>query len=131
MKKMNMVEKFTAIKAMLNGEAVENFSLADAMEFLDGRIEQVNKKNAAGNGERKPTKTQLENEGVKNDILNALATIGKPATILDMQKSCNELANFSNQKISALLTQLVKANAVVRTEVKGKAHFALVPQVEE
>ena len=129
MKKMNMVEKFGAIKAMLNGEKVENFSLADAMEFLNGRIDQVNKKNASGNGERKPTKTQIENEGVKAVILNALSTIGKPATIVNIQKSCAELADLSNQKISALLTQLVKAEMVVRTEVKGKAHFA--PKVED
>ena len=131
MKKMNMVDKFTAVKAMLNGEQVENFSVADAIEFINGRIEQVNKKNASGNGERKPTKTQLENEGVKGDILNALSAVGKPATITDLQKSCVELADLSNQKISALLTQLVKANAVIRTEVKGKAHFAPAPKVEE
>ena len=125
MKKMNMVEKFGAIKAMLNGETVENFSVAEAIEFLDGRIEQVNKKNAAGDGERKPTETQVENEGVKDVILNALATVGQPATITDLQKSSAELGNLSNQKISALLSQLVKAGCVVRTEVKGKAHFAL------
>ena len=131
MKKMNTVEKFTAVKAMLNGEAVENFSVAEAIEFIEGRIDQVNKKNASGNGERKPTKTQLENEGVKGTILSALSAVGKPATITDLQKSCSDLADLSNQKISALLTQLVKANAVVRSEVKGKAHFAPAVKVEE
>jgi predicted transcriptional regulator len=45
-------------------------------------------------------------------------------------KANAELAGYSNQKISALLTQLLKANAVVRTEVKGKAHYAL-PAVED
>lgn len=124
MKKMNMVEKFGAIKAMLNGEQVENFSIKEAIEFIEGRIEQVNKKNAGG-GERKPTKTQLENEGVKETIVSALSAIGVPATIGEVQKSSAELGELSNQKISALLTQLVKAGAVVRTEVKGKAHFAV------
>lgn len=129
MKKMNMVEKFGAIKAMLNGEKVENFSVADALEFLDGRIDQVNKKNASGNGERKPTKTQLANEGVKATIVEVLTASGKPMTIADIQKANAEMAELTNQKISALLTQLVKANEVVRTEVKGKAHFALATEV--
>ena len=124
MKKMNMIAKYEAIKAMLNGEQVENFSIKEAVEFIEGRIEQVNKKNAGG-GERKPTKTQLENEGVKETIVSALSAIGVPATIGEVQKSSAELGELSNQKISALLTQLVKAGAVVRTEVKGKAHFAV------
>jgi hypothetical protein len=40
-------------------------------------------------------------------------------------KHNGELGEHSNQKISALLTQLLKAEAVIRTEVKGKAHYAL------
>ena len=128
MKKMNMVEKFGAIKAMLNGEKVENFSVADALEFLDGRIDQVNKKNASGDGERKPTKTQIANEGVKATIVEVLTASGKPMTVADIQKANAEMAELTNQKISALLTQLVKANEVVRTEVKGKAHFALATE---
>ena len=52
-----------------------------------------------------------------------------PMTITDITKSNAELSGYSNQKISALLTQLLKANAVVRTEVKGRAHYAL-PSVE-
>lgn len=122
MKKMNMVDKFTAIKAMLNGEQVKDFSLADALEFLDGRIEQVNKKNASGNGERKPTKTQLENEGIKEQIAQFLRSADEPMTIGDIMKA---VGIESNQKISALVTQMVKCGKAVRTEVKGKAYFAI------
>jgi hypothetical protein len=122
--KLKVVDKFGAIKAMLNGEPVENFSVADAVAFLDERIAITEKKNANG-GERKPTKEQIANEGVKDTIMAVLGEIGVPATITDLQKASAELGAFSNQKISALLTQLVKGGAVVRTEVKGKAHFAL------
>lgn len=126
MKKMNMVSKFAAVKAMLNGEAVEGFTLADALQFLDERIVQVEKKNAsAANGERKLTKTQVENQGIKEQIVSAMGEVNKPVTIADLQKSNANLAALTNQKISALLTQLVKANVVLRTEVKGKAHFEL------
>jgi ribulose 1,5-bisphosphate synthetase/thiazole synthase len=123
--KLKVVDKFGAIKAMLNGEPVENFSVADAVAFLDERIAITEKKNANGGGERKPTKEQIANEGVKDTIKAVLAEIGVPSTITDLQKASAELGGFSNQKISALLTQLVKGGAVVRTEVKGKAHFAL------
>ena len=120
--KLKVVDKFGAIKEMLNGNSVENFSIADALEFIDERIAITEKKNANG-GERKPTKTQLENEGVKNTILAVLST--EPMCIGDMQKASAEMAEFSNQKISALLSQLIKAGKIVRTEIKGKAFFAL------
>ena len=126
MKKFKVVDKFEMVKSLLKGEPVEDFPLDVALAFIDERIAITEKKNASGSGaDRKPTKTQLENEGIKDTIVSALSAIGKPATIADVQKSSADLAEFTNQKISALLTQLVKSGKVVRSEVKGKAHFAL------
>ena len=130
MKKMNMVSKFAAVKAMLNGEAVEGFSLAEAMTFIDERIAQTEKKNASGNGERKPTKTQLENEGIKEQIATVLRSADKPMTIGEI---CKAVGIESNQKVSALVSQMLTVRkgepnpdgCVLRTEVKGKAHFEI------
>ena len=131
MVKMKVVDKFEAIKAMLNGEKVEGFTLNDATEFLDERIAITEKKNASGaNAERKPTKTQLENEVIKDNILAFLATQSAPVTIGAIGKA---IGIESNQKVSALVTQMltvrkgvaVADGKVVRSEVKGKAHFAL------
>ena len=121
-KKMTMTEQYEAIKALLNGETVENYSTAKAIEFIDGRIAQVAKKNATPTGERKPTKTQLENEGIKEQIVSAMAENGNPMTVGELMK---ELGIDSNQKVTSLLTQLRKTNAVVRTEEKGVAYYAL------
>ena len=134
MKKMNMVEKFGAIKAMLNGETVDGFSIAEALEFLDGRISQVEKKNASGaNADRKPTKTQLANEGIKEQIVEYLRSAEAPVTIGEIGKA---IGIESNQKVSALVTQMLTIRkgepnpngCVERTEVKGKAYFALVTE---
>ena len=129
-KKMTVVEKFTAIQAMLNGETVENFSTEQAQEFLAERIAQTQRKNAGKDGEKKLTKTQLENEDTKEIIMAVLSNAERAMSIGDMQKASTELADLSNQKLTSLVSQLVKADKVVRTEVKGKAHFAL-PSAEE
>ena len=121
-KKMTMTEQYEATKALLNGETVENYSIADAIKFIDGRIAQVAKKNATPTGERKPTKTQVENEGIKEQILSVMAENGNPMTVGEVMK---ELGIDSNQKVTSLLTQLRKAKAVIRTEVKGVAYYAL------
>lgn len=131
MKKMNMVEKFTAIKALLNGEKVEGFTVADALAFMDNRIEQIEKKNASGsNGERKPTKEQLANEGIKEQIVAFLRTQSAPVPMGEIMKA---VGIESNQKVTALVSSMLTVRkgevnpngCIVRTEVKGKAHFAI------
>lgn len=137
MKKMNMVDKFSAIKAMLNGERVKDFSLADALEFIDGRIEQVNKKNASGStGERKPTPKQIENEGVKAQIVEFLRSKSAPVPMADIMKA---VGIDSNQRVTALVSSMVTIRkgevnpdgCIERTEVKGKAHFKYVEPATE
>ena len=137
MKKMNMVDKFIAIKALLNGEQVKDFSLADALEFIDGRIEQVNKKNASGStGERKPTAKQIENEGVKEQIVAFLRSQTAPVPMADIMKA---VGIESNQRVTALVSSLLTvrkgevnpSGCVERSEVKGKAHFKYVEPTAE
>jgi hypothetical protein len=124
-KKMTIVEQYDKAIALLNGETVEGYTIADAVKFLAERSAQTAKKNASGGGgERKPTKTQLENEGIKEQIVAVLATAEKPMNIAEMRKADSTLPE-SSQKMTSLLTQLVKANTIVRTEVKGRAYFGL------
>ena len=115
-KKKTVVEMFEEIKA-LPGLSTEQIA------FLEKRIELTKNKNAKSTENAKPTKAQLENEGIKSTILACMTTT--PTTITDLVKSNAELGGYSNQKISALLTQLLKTGEVVRTEVKGKAFYAL------
>ena len=125
-----MVEKYDAVMNLLNGKTAD-LSAAEALEFLADRKAQVIKKNASGaNAERKPTKTQLENEGIKAQIVDVLTNADKPMTIGEIGKA---LGIESNQKVSALVTQMltvrkgaaVEGGVIDRTEVKGKAYFAL------
>lgn len=133
MKKMKVVDKFAGIKAMLNGEKVEGFSLAEALAFLDERISITEKKNASGGGERKPTKEQIANEGIKQEILNFLATQTAPVPMGEIMKA---VGIESNQKVTALVSSMLTIRKgevnpegkIVRSEVKGKAHFALAEQ---
>jgi hypothetical protein len=131
MNKLKIVDKFSAIKAMLNGESVKDFSVEDAIEFLNERIAITEKKNANGNnGERKPTKEQIANEGVKTEILGYLATQTEPVSIKEI---CVGVGIDNPQKITALVSQMLTVRKgvampdgkVVRTEIKGKAFFAL------
>ena len=91
----------------------------DIVEFCEGRIAVLDKK--AGN--KKPTKTQEENEVLKGVILNVLTTEG--VTVSELQTKDDALKVLSNQRVSALLRQMIADGKVVKTVEKKKSYFAL------
>ncbi len=115
-KKMTKREYFAVLRAI--PEVAENPAL---VAFIDHEVELLSKKNAA---EKKPTAVQVANEGIKAEIVEAM-TAGTLYTVTDIQKSVPACAELSNQRVSALLRQLVEAGQVVRTEDKRKAYFSL------
>ena len=122
-KRITKAMRFADIKSLLAGEAVHNgTSVEDALAFIDNEIALLAKKNTS---DKKPTKTQEENENHKAHIIDFLSTQTEGVTCTDVQKSVVEFADFNNQKIAALMRQLVNEGKVVKAMVKGKAMFSL------
>lgn len=71
----------------------------------------------------KPSKKSVENESIKAKIIEILSSADSPLTISEIRDTLSE--DFSSQKISALLTQLIKAETVVKTYEKKVAYFGL------
>ena len=94
----------------------------DLVAFINHEIELLARKNATSSGERKPTKTQIANEGIKAEILELMES-GKSYLISDMMKMFPTLAEYPSQKIVALVRQLVQSGEVTREVIKGKAYF--------
>ena len=94
------------------------------VEFVEHELELLAKKNASGSG--KMTATQVANEGIKAEILECMANEpNRMFTISEMQKSFDCCAEMSNQRVSALIRQLVNDEKVVRIEDKRKAYFKI------
>ena len=94
----------------------------DDREFILHEIELLEKKKS---GDRKPTKTQIENMGLKEVILEVLTDAENPMTISELIKADERLGECSTQKISPLISALVKEFKVVRIEEKRKAYFKI------
>ena len=114
----NKITKREVIKMMMNEEVVKANSTYVA--YLENELALLDKK--AQN--KKATKTQEQNVGIKATILEVLATIGS-GTVTDIQNANEELSTLSNQKVSALVRQLVDSEKVVRTTDKKKSIFSL------
>ena len=93
---------------------------ADEKTFVEHELELLEKKNSA---EKKPTAQQTANEGIKTAILEGMKP-NRLYTITEIQKEIPECAELSNQRVSALIRQMV-GNEIVRTEDKRKAYFSL------
>ena len=114
-----MTNKMTYVKALeIAMNAVKDkIEVAEKLEALKASIA---KKNSA---ERKPTATQKANMAYKGAIL-AFMKDGKKYTISELMKEVVELADLSNQRVSALVRQLKDDGLVERTEEKRKAYFS-------
>ena len=116
-----MTNKMTYVKALeiaMESESVK--ANAEVMEKLKALKASISKKNSA---ERKPTATQKANEGYKTAILDFME-VGKKYTISELMKEVVEIADLSNQRVSALVRQLKDDGLVERTEEKRKAYFS-------
>ena len=89
--------------------------------YLLNELALLDKKSTA---EKKPTAVQVANEGIKADIAEGMVA-NTLYTVTDIQKGIPACAELSNQRVSALLRQMVGAGVIVRTEDKRKAYFSL------
>ena len=93
------------------------------IEFVDGRIAQLDKKNSA---ERKPTAKQIENDSFKADILDWMEQ-GVAYAAADIHKGVPSIvaAGISANRVTAMLTQLVTNGSIIRETDKRKSVYHL------
>lgn len=115
------MDKMTYAKAL--EIAIASVSEAEVADKLTALKASLAKK--SNSGAKKPTKTQVENEGLRTAILNAMVS-GEQYTISSIIKSFDCASGMSVNKVSALVRQLKLEGLVERTEVKGVAYFTKV-----
>lgn len=121
----NKITKREVITSMLQNEVVK--ANPTWLDYLTHEIELMDNKKA----NKKATATQVENEGIKDRILEALGQVGKAVTISELQVANENLAQYSTSKLSALMRQLVvDEGKVAKTIDKKRSLFSLI-EVEE
>ena len=111
------ITKREVINALLNEEVVKNNDTYVA--YLENELVLLDKKK----NNKTATKNQKENVEIKAEIVSVLDS--NMSSISDIQSRSERLGTLSNQKISALLRQLVESGEVVKTIDKKKAFFSV------
>lgn len=119
-KKMTKRDYFNGLLRVIENhkDNIENYE--DFKAFIEREIELLNKKRSNS----KPTKTQIENEKIKEKILEVLTDVNEVMTISELM-TADGLENYSNQKLSVLCHQLVNEHKVVNTKVKKVSYFKI------
>ena len=118
--KLTKAQKFAMIADI--PEVKNNPILA---EFIAHEVELLTKKNSA---DKKPTAQQEANATIKANILGVMEA--NPKQLFPVSELLKKVPNLpdtmTNQRMSALVRQMVDAGQVKRTEDKRKAFFSLV-----
>lgn len=118
MKKITKKEMFAMVMEVVANSSAEN--KAEMEKFIAHEIELLeNKKSKSGQ-----SKTQKENEILKEEIFAELSKLENKVTVSEFQAVTRFAPpEFSNQKISALLNQLEKTGKVKKEVIKKKSYF--------
>lgn len=94
----------------------------EMVAFIDHEIELLNRKSGSP---KKPTKTQVENDAYKATIVEYLTSADAPKTIKEMQAEIADIAELTNQRITHMLTDLVKAGTLTKEYVKKTPYYSI------
>lgn len=94
----------------------------EMVAFIDHEIELLERKS---NSPKKPTKVQLENDAFKAEIVAYLTAVDTPKTIKEMQTEISSISDLTNQRITHMLTDLVKAETLTKEYVKKTPYYSI------
>lgn len=106
-------------------EVQANVELVEKLTKMKEQFEKKNKSSVGADGKKVLTAEQKKNESLKETILEILARYEEPKQVKDLISENEELTEYTGQKISALMTQLVKAEKVVKVIDKKASKFQL------
>ena len=125
---MTKKENFAVIRDIVSNLGLDEFVTNDGyttvhtdelLSFIDHEVELLSRKRSASS---KPTKRQVENEALKGRIAEVLNDKG--ITVTDILRELDE-DGLTNQRVSALLRQMVASGTAHKEVVKGKAMFTI------
>ena len=119
-KKMTKIDRYNVL---LTFEEVKADS--DMVSFIEHEIELLQNKRTNANGEKKLTAQQVANAKV-GELVKEYLAVNERATIGEMFKNIAGLPEeMTTQRLTAIVSAMVRTNEIDRTMDKRVAYFAL------
>lgn len=118
---MTKKEMFAEIINLAEGRPT-TATYVEIVEFCSHEIELLERKSATP---KKPTATQVENESFKSTLVEFFSNANEKKSIKEIQSEVSEVAQLSNQRITHLLTDLVKNGTLTKTYEKKVPYYSI------
>lgn len=116
-------EMFMAVLNVITNATITEDERIELTDFITGRIEQLDKK---ANTVSKADKAKAElNARIADEIVAGLITCDKPVKVSDLIKNCDALNGYSTQKLTPILTSLVKSGRVTKSTYKRETLYSV------
>ena len=105
---------------------IASSELSEAITKLSGMAEKLAEKRSTPSKADK--EKSAEHKAIADEIILVLSTektVTNGMTVSEMQKASEMLAEYSNQKISAILRKMVDSGTIVKTVDKKKSYFSI------
>ena len=105
---------------------IASSELSEAITKLRGMAEKLAEKRYTPSKADK--EKSAEHKAIADEIILVLSTeetVTNGMTVSEMQKASDKLAEYSNQKISAILRKMVDSGTIVKTVDKKKSYFSI------
>lgn len=126
-KKLTLKENYERLAKVVRESYIEETEKQELLTFIDGRVEQINKK--ANSTSTKEKGNKLLQDQIKVTLLDLLTQQSEPINIATIMKD-ETLGQYTNQRISAMLTKLIDENKVERAVIKKVPHFSIKKEEE-
>ena len=105
---------------------IASSELSEAVVKLSGMAEKLAEKRSTPSKADK--EKSAEHKAIADEIILVLSTeetVTTGMTVSEMQKASEMLAEYSNQKISAILRKMIDSGTIVKTVDKKKSYFSI------
>ena len=128
--KITKRDYFTAIRKVFETYQIdtidEGITTDDVLGFIDHELELLARRSAKRST---PTKAQQKAAEIKARILDVLNDAGVGMTIAEIMNTEPEyFSKFSNQKIAAQLTKLIKEGVGEKEVIKGVNYYKVITE---
>ena len=117
-------ELFTAILAVIANADINETDRTELTDFINSRIEQIEKK--ASTVTKAEKEKQALNAAIAQEIINGLVTADKPMKISELIKSYAPLSAYSTQKLTPIVTAMVKSGRLEKSTLKRENFYSVV-----
>lgn len=116
-------EMFMAVLSVIASATITDDERIELTDFINGRIEQIDKK---ANTVSKADKAKAElNAQIATQIIDGLTLADKPIKVSDLIKQYEPLNGYSTQKLTPIMTGLVKDGKIKKSIYKRETLYSI------